>query len=50
VAEVARESKTPLPGLSLVSAMFDSAAALGHDLDGTQALAAALEALSGIKQ
>lgn len=50
VAEAARESRTPLPGLSLVSAMFDSAAALGHDLDGTQALAAVLEALIGSKQ
>jgi 3-hydroxyisobutyrate dehydrogenase-like beta-hydroxyacid dehydrogenase len=49
VAEAARESQTPLPGLSLVSAMFDSAAALGHDLDGTQALAAVLEALVGSK-
>lgn len=50
VAEVARDSKTPLPGLSLVSSMFDSAAALGHEFDGTQALATALEALAGLKQ
>ncbi len=50
VAEVARESRTALPGLSLVSSMFDSAAALGHELDGTQALATVLEALAGLKQ
>lgn len=50
VAEAARESCTALPGLSVVSAMFESAAALGHDLDGTQSLAAVLEALAGSKQ
>ena len=50
VAEAARASRTALPGLSLVSALFDSAAALGHDLDGTQALAAVLEAMTGAKQ
>ncbi|HTY53760.1 MAG TPA: NAD(P)-dependent oxidoreductase [Candidatus Binataceae bacterium] len=50
VAEAARASRTALPGLSLVSALFDSAAALGHDLDGTQALAAVFEAMTGAKQ
>jgi len=30
--------------------MFDAAAAMGHELDGTQALAAVLEALSGLKR
>jgi len=50
VAEAARESRTALPGLSVVSAMFESAAALGHDLDGTQSLAAVLEALATPKQ
>src|SRR5216683_3107016 len=31
IAEAARESKTPLPGLSLVSTLFDAAAAAGHE-------------------
>jgi len=50
VSEAARESQTALPGLALVSSMFDAAAALGHELDGTQALATALEALAGLKR
>ena len=49
VAEAARDTKTPLPGLSVVSTLFDAAAALGHDLDGTQALATVLAALAGHK-
>ncbi len=49
VTEAARDTKTPLPGLSLVSTLFDAAAAQGHDLDGTQALAAVLAALAGAK-
>jgi 3-hydroxyisobutyrate dehydrogenase len=47
VAEAARETATPLPGLSLVSTLFDAASAQGHDADGTQALAAVLAALAG---
>ena len=50
VSEAARESRTALPGLALVSSMLDAAAALGHELDGTQALATALEALTGLKR
>jgi 3-hydroxyisobutyrate dehydrogenase-like beta-hydroxyacid dehydrogenase len=50
VSEAARESRTALPGLALVSSMFDAAAALGHELDGTQALATALEALAGLNR
>jgi 3-hydroxyisobutyrate dehydrogenase-like beta-hydroxyacid dehydrogenase len=46
VSEAARDSKTPLPALSLVSALFDAASAQGHDSDGTQALAAVLESMS----
>lgn len=46
VSEAARDCKTPLPALSLVSALFDAASAQGHDSDGTQALAAVLTALS----
>ncbi len=49
VSEAARDSKTPLPALSLVSALFEAASAQGHDLDGTQALAAVLESLTKAK-
>jgi 3-hydroxyisobutyrate dehydrogenase-like beta-hydroxyacid dehydrogenase len=49
VTETARDTKTPLPGLSLVSTLFDAAAAQGHELDGTQALAAVLAALAAAK-
>jgi 3-hydroxyisobutyrate dehydrogenase len=42
VAEAARDTKTPLPALSLISALFDAASAQGHDSDGTQALATVL--------
>jgi len=49
VVEAARESGLALPGLSLMASMFNSAAALGHDLDGTQAVAAALDRLASVK-
>ena len=49
VTEAARAGDVALPGLSLMSSMFNSAAALGHDLDGTQAVAAALDRLSALK-
>ena len=49
VAEAARESGLALPGLSLMASMFNTAAALGHDLDGTQAVAAALDRLADVK-
>jgi 3-hydroxyisobutyrate dehydrogenase-like beta-hydroxyacid dehydrogenase len=49
VVEVARESRLALPGLALMASMFNSAAALGHDLDGTQAVAAALDRLTDVK-
>ena len=49
IIEAARETKTPLPGLSLVSTLFDAAAAGGHELDGTQALATVLAALAAVK-
>ena len=49
VTEAARETKTPLPSLSLVSTLFDAAAAQGHELDGTQALAAVLATLAAAK-
>ena len=47
--EVARETKTPLPGLSLVSTLFDAAAAQGRESDGTQALATVLAAMASAK-
>ena len=43
VVEAARESGLALPGLSLMASMFNSASALGHDLDGTQSVATVLE-------
>ena len=49
VAEAARESGLALPGLALMSSMFNTAAALGHDLDGTQAVAAALDRMADVK-
>jgi 3-hydroxyisobutyrate dehydrogenase-like beta-hydroxyacid dehydrogenase len=49
VAEAARESGLALPGLALMASMFNTAAALGHDLDGTQAVAAALDRLADVK-
>jgi hypothetical protein len=38
-----------LPGLALMQSMFNATAALGHDLDGTQAVAAALDKLARLK-
>jgi len=49
VIEAARESGIALPGLSLMASMFNASAALGHDLDGTQAVAAALDRLADVK-
>jgi 3-hydroxyisobutyrate dehydrogenase len=49
VVEAAHDSGLALPGLSLMASMFNSAAVLGHDLDGTQAVAAALDRLASVK-
>jgi 3-hydroxyisobutyrate dehydrogenase len=49
VSEAARDANVALPGLALMTSMFNSAAALGHDLDGTQAVASALDRLSSVK-
>lgn len=49
VAEAARDGGLALPGLALMQSMFSAAAALGHDLDGTQAVAAALDSLARVK-
>ncbi|HXW85446.1 MAG TPA: NAD(P)-dependent oxidoreductase [Candidatus Binataceae bacterium] len=48
VTEAARNAKIALPALALASSMFNTAAALGHDLDGTQSLAAALDSLASV--
>ncbi|HYB90277.1 MAG TPA: NAD(P)-dependent oxidoreductase [Candidatus Binataceae bacterium] len=49
VGEAARDAGLALPGLALAASMFNAAAALGHDLDGTQALAAALDTIADPK-
>jgi 3-hydroxyisobutyrate dehydrogenase len=49
VEEAARESGLALPGLKLMGSMFNAAAVLGHDLDGTQAVAAALDSVARVK-
>jgi 2-hydroxy-3-oxopropionate reductase len=45
VTEAAAGNALTLPGLRMMTAMFNATASLGHDLDGTQALADALERL-----
>ena len=49
VAEAARKSGLALPGLVLMTSMFNAAAAMGHDLDGTQAVADALDSVANLK-
>jgi 3-hydroxyisobutyrate dehydrogenase-like beta-hydroxyacid dehydrogenase len=49
IAEAAAQCGLTLPGTALVTSMFNAAAALGHDLDGTQALAAAVDRIAGAK-
>jgi 3-hydroxyisobutyrate dehydrogenase-like beta-hydroxyacid dehydrogenase len=49
VSEAARAGGMALPGLRLAASMFNTAAAMGHDLDGTQALAAALDSIADLK-
>lgn len=49
VAEASRDAGVALPGLRLAASMFNTAAAMGHDLDGTQALAAALDTIAALK-
>jgi 3-hydroxyisobutyrate dehydrogenase-like beta-hydroxyacid dehydrogenase len=49
VLEAARDAGLAMPGLQLMASMFNSAAALGHDLDGTQAVAAALDRIASVK-
>ena len=49
VTEAAHDAGVALPGLALMASMFNTAAALGHDLDGTQAVASALDRLADLK-
>lgn len=49
VAEAARDARIALPGLRLAASMFNTAAAMGHDMDGTQAIAAALDTIAALK-
>jgi 3-hydroxyisobutyrate dehydrogenase len=49
VAEAAHEQHLALPGLALMTSMFNAASALGHDRDGTQAVADALDRVAVLK-
>ena len=49
VGEAARDAGLALPGLALMTSMFNTAAALGHDMDGTQAVALALDSVAKLK-
>jgi 2-hydroxy-3-oxopropionate reductase len=49
VAGAANQNDLALPGLALVASLFNAAAALGHDMDGTQAVAAALDSIAVLK-
>lgn len=49
IAEAAAQCDLALPGTALVASMFNAAAALGHDLDGTQALAEAVDRIAGAR-
>ena len=49
VAEAAHTRHLALPGLALMTSMFNAASARGHDRDGTQAVAAALDSIAVLK-
>jgi 3-hydroxyisobutyrate dehydrogenase len=49
VGEAARDAHLALPGLAMMTSMFNTAAALGHDMDGTQAVALALDSVAKLK-
>ncbi|HVN29352.1 MAG TPA: NAD(P)-dependent oxidoreductase [Candidatus Binataceae bacterium] len=49
VTEAAREGGLALPGLAMMSSMFEKAASMGHDMDGTQAVALALDTVARVK-
>jgi 3-hydroxyisobutyrate dehydrogenase-like beta-hydroxyacid dehydrogenase len=49
VTDAARDAGLALPGLAMMSSMFDTAATMGHDMDGTQAVALALDSVARVK-
>jgi 3-hydroxyisobutyrate dehydrogenase len=49
VSEAANQNGIALPGLQLMTSMFNATAALGHDLDGTQAVAETVVKLANLK-
>jgi 3-hydroxyisobutyrate dehydrogenase-like beta-hydroxyacid dehydrogenase len=49
VTEAARDASLALPGLAMMTSMFNTAAVMGHDMDGTQAVARALDSVARVK-
>ena len=49
ITEAALQAGIALPGLAMMTSMFNAASALGHDLDGTQAVADALDRIAVLK-
>jgi 3-hydroxyisobutyrate dehydrogenase len=49
VSEAARDAQLALPGLGMMTSMFNTAAVMGHDMDGTQAVALALDSMARVK-
>src|ERR1700676_2823555 len=49
VTEAAREAHIALPGLTMMTSMINTAAVMGHDMDGTQAVALALDSVARVK-
>jgi 3-hydroxyisobutyrate dehydrogenase len=49
VTEAAADAGLALPGLAMMTSMFNTAATLGHDMDGTQAVALALDSVVRVK-
>jgi 3-hydroxyisobutyrate dehydrogenase len=49
VSEAASQAGLALPGLAMMTSMFNAASSLGHDPDGTQALADALDRIAALK-
>jgi 3-hydroxyisobutyrate dehydrogenase-like beta-hydroxyacid dehydrogenase len=49
VTEAATRNGIALPGLRMMTSMFNAASSLGHDADGTQAVADALDRIAALK-
>jgi 3-hydroxyisobutyrate dehydrogenase len=49
VTEAAHDAGLALPGLAMMTSMFNTAATMGHDMDGTQAVALALDSVARVK-